>query len=632
DFVLQVSYAADKSEGDSNSDLNELLKVLDSKKFYLEIRPDKADTILVFVKLSDSALLKAVEDDEIKDWIYGVNNELLESKADIKNLSPAERLRIIYLILTSPISNGGCGITAQSGNWTHVKTILPVANYEIIQKQLKSTIFNISSFNTNENNKNINFILHYFGSKYAFYHYFLNTYINWLFPLTFIGFSLNLIFKNYSLIFTIVNLSWSIAFYLYWKLTQSKLVDQWGTKKISKVEIPMAENLTDNSILREPTYKKLIKQVFFLPLSLVFIGTLVGCQLFSFVVEIFLNEIYDGWLKSYLSLVPTVLLIVLVTIVTIFYNKFVSIYLKWEHHRTKSSYDYSNLIKTFIFNFLTSYMALLITSFIYLPFGFKLNDYLPDFSDHLTKYAGNITVKRSDFTVNQFRLGTQYQYFILTNQIVGLFMEFALPLILRKVLSHPKVKELLGKENDLLVDFQDNEKEKKFLTHVRKNLQLPDYDVNDDYRQLILQFGFLTMFGPVWSLGPLISLIINLIEQKLDYLKILSMVKSPVPDRSESIFPWDNCLKFLICVGSLTSVTISIMYNGDIVSSSSRSAVGIRWWKIVGPALIAEHLTVGIVKIGEIILDYYLSYLEENDVELEKDSDLSVRERYISSV
>jgi anoctamin-10 len=63
----------------------------------------------------------------VRDWIHGVRaaappketREALEAEP----LYEAERLRIIYQLITNPVAEGGAGITPKEGEWEDVDTI-----------------------------------------------------------------------------------------------------------------------------------------------------------------------------------------------------------------------------------------------------------------------------------------------------------------------------------------------------------------------------------------------------------------------------------------------------------------------------------------------------------------------------
>ena len=132
-------------------------------------------------------------------------------------------------------------------------------------------------------------------------------------------------------------------------------------------------------------------------------------------------------------------------------------------------------------------------------------------------------------------------YFIVTNQVIQLVLKYILPLGLRFVFNFIETK--IQKKPQLQTK-DDNPDESIWLHNVRLSLKLPEYNVDDDFRGLVLQFGYLIMFGPVWPLAPLVCIIFNLIFFKLDNFKLLNgkYFKPPVPRRVDSIHPWNLAL------------------------------------------------------------------------------------------
>ena len=51
----------------------------------------------------------------------------------------------------------------------------------------------------------------------------------------------------------------------------------------------------------------------------------------------------------------------------------------------------------------------------------------------------------------------------------------------------------------------------------------------------VLQFGFLTIFVAAFPLGPLFSLINNIIEIRMDSSKMITHLRRPLADRSPDI-------------------------------------------------------------------------------------------------
>ncbi|CDK25813.1 unnamed protein product [Kuraishia capsulata CBS 1993] len=599
DYVMKVAYETDKETKSPSAaaqmDLARLVKTLDVNGFSVNVRPDTFSTILVFIKLSDDLVSRLAKNSQAKDWIYGVTS----SESD--SISVAQKLRLIYDKLTGPKSEGGCEITIGEGNWNFVTAVLPLANYSQIiaeKERARAGLFK-GAFDTAQSA----FLLENFGSKYAFYFGFLTHYLKWLMVFSLVGVISNIFFGRFSKVYAVFNIAFAVSFYLFWKVKQTSLAREWGVENVGVVEISRASNASP-----DPEYKTLFKAFLFTPVALTSALTLFAYQMGCFFIEIFLTELYDGPGKGLLALVPTILLSIIVPIVTIVYTKVVNKYLNFESHQKKSTFHFSYIIKLFVINFLTSYMALIITAFIYLPFGYQVNPYLTHLGNHVHNYVSpRISVRQENYEINKLRLNNQYQFFVVTNQVVGCGLEFVLPVVLKKVFALPFVKSLTGANKVEEPVHKDDENEAELLEYVRNTLALPPLDINDEYRQLVLQFGFLALFGPIWSIGPLVSTIINIIQYKLDYLKLLGSVRTPIPDRADGIYPWDGILKFLISVGSIVSVAITLLYNHEIVSSASRPGSSSKWWFVAGVSLVVEHIVSFVISTGEKVISTYLT-------------------------
>ncbi|XP_076076765.1 anoctamin-1-like isoform X4 [Mytilus galloprovincialis] len=63
-----------------------------------------------------------------------------------------------------------------------------------------------------------------------------------------------------------------------------------------------------------------------------------------------------------------------------------------------------------------------------------------------------------------------------------------------------------------------------------------------EYLEMVLQFGFLTIFVAAFPLGPLFSLINNIIEIRMDSSKMITHLRRPLADRSPDIGIWYSVL------------------------------------------------------------------------------------------
>ncbi|CCH44808.1 Anoctamin-5 [Wickerhamomyces ciferrii] len=605
DFVLSVKYTVDEKGiplENSDGKFATLIKTLIKAGFYSQVRPGEDSTLLVFIKLNDSTLLKALKSFHLKDYLYGVNNSIDDDEQILEKLTTAEKLRTGYSIITDPEFEGGAGITAGSGQWEFVDKIIPLHDYEL-NKKLLDTWLKKPLIDEND----IATIKDIAGERVALYFGFVRFYTVWLVVPSVLGFLSYFFFKRYSAIFTFLNLFWAILFTNSWKKKENIYSITWNTKDSSLIEPKRSEfvgeveeldNVTGIKSPKFPSYKRSLRQLAFIPIALTFALVLLSYQFGCFFIEIFLNEIYQGSGKIFLSLVPTVLIVAFIPIITAVYTIFVDKFVAWENHETQTTHDRSVIQKQFVLNFLASYVPLIITSFVYLPFGHLVNPYLSFIYGYTNRY--NITINQSHFEINKDRLNQQFAYFAVTNQVVGFFVENIVPVVIRKVTEHFRK----SKEQNAAVALTDLPEEAEFLEQVRKQVTLPPFNVDDEYRELTIQFGYLALFGPVWSLSPIVSLISNWVEFRGDAYKLFNEAARPIPHKADSIDPWNKNLRGLTWFATLVAPAVTALFRQsdlyDVDSFSHlKSPVRLQPWTLLAIVLFSEHLLVALNFIVE---------------------------------
>lgn len=151
--------------------------------------------------------------------------------------------------------------------------------------------------------------------------------------------------------------------------------------------------------------------------------------------------------------------------------------------------------KQFVLNFMTSYMALLFTAFVYIPFGHILTPFLEFWRHTAQTITFSEKLPTQEFKINPARISNQMFYFTVTAQIVNFMTEVVVPYAKRQAFA--KAKEFKAKDS---VKHLDHPEETEFLERVRNECELEVYDVSGDYREMVMQFGkcITTVFqGPV---------------------------------------------------------------------------------------------------------------------------------------
>jgi hypothetical protein len=219
-------------------------------------------------------------------------------------VTEAERLRLTYLLITKPRTEGGAGITPKSGEWKGVESIFALHDHDFNKAWLKSIT---SKYFLDA--KDLTEIRDRFGEKIGFYFTFLQSYFLFLtFPAGF-GFCAWILLGQYSPIYVIINALWCIFFVEYWKKQETDLAVQWGVRGVSKIqhkrpafkhERIIKDPITGEDIKVFSPIKRLGRQLLQVPFAIaaaVLLGSLIaGC----FAIEIFISEVYNGPFKSYL--------------------------------------------------------------------------------------------------------------------------------------------------------------------------------------------------------------------------------------------------------------------------------------------------------------------------------------------
>jgi hypothetical protein len=256
-------------------------------------------------------------------------------------------------------------------------------------------------------------------------------------------------------------------------------------------------------------------------------------------------------------------------------------------------------------NFITSYLGIFLTAFVYVPFGTIIVPYLDVFSLTVKPFAENEkqleTPSPAQFTINPDRLRKQVFYFTVTAQIVNLGMELIVPYLKRRGMS--KLKKIQSERAaksagtppspatsgiPLSPVPDDSPEDAAFLARVREDAERDVYDVTQDLREMVLQFGYLSLFSVVWPLTAVSFIINNWFELRADALKICVEMQRPTPWRADTIGPWLDSLEFLTWMGSITTSALVYMFSNDGLGPDGHPS-SIKPWALLLTILVSEH-------------------------------------------
>lgn len=478
----------------------------------------------------------------------------------------------------------------------------------------------------------------------AYYFAFLQTYFTFLIFLAAFGFSTWVLLGYFSTIYAVVNCLWCVVFVEWWKRQEADLAIRWGVRNVSAIqekrrefehEKEFKDHITGETVRWFSAKKRLQRQLLQVPFALLAafaLGTLI-CTCFG--IEIFISEIYNGPFKSVLVFIPTALLTILVPTISTYLMDFAKRLTDFENYETHDAHDKAMISKVFVLNFITSYLGIFLTAFVYVPFASILVPYLDIFSLTVRPFAENETQMQppsaNNFNINPDRLRKQVIYFTVTAQIVSFALETVVPLVTRK--GTKKLKEIQSSRAEATsgaappASANDPPEETAFLARVRHEASLADYDVTSDLREMCIQFGYLSLFSVVWPLVPCSFLINNWIELRGDAFKITSECKRPNPERADSIGPWLDSLGFLSWLGSITTAAVVYMFSNDGVGPSGRPH-DIKLWALLLSVFASEHIYL-VVRLG---VRTVISKLDSENMRKERAEKYMVRKRYLEEM
>jgi hypothetical protein len=116
------------------------------------------------------------------------------------------------------------------------------------------------------------------------------------------------------------------------------------------------------------------------------------------------------------------------------------------------------------------------------PFGKRL---LPKLNNLLTAFPGFSHGQYIDsIAVDSVRLKQQVIYFAVAGQIFQAIEEYFVPYVTRKFFSEAR---RITHTSDETISTFDSAEEHPYLKRVRQDLELPEYDIYEDYEEMIIQ-------------------------------------------------------------------------------------------------------------------------------------------------
>uniref|UniRef100_A0A8C2GN52 Anoctamin n=1 Tax=Cyprinus carpio TaxID=7962 RepID=A0A8C2GN52_CYPCA len=460
-------------------------------------------------------------------------------------------------------------------------------------------------------------IREYFGEKIALYFAWLGFYTGWLLPAAVVGFIIflfgiwlmvtdvaaeelctsgdtfvmcplcnicrywnlssicytykaGLLFDNGGTVFFSIFMSlWAVTFLEYWKRTSSILSHRWDCSEFEEIEerprpefTALAPMTVRNPVTgaEEPYFPETQRlsrtltgnMVIILMIAIVLIF-LIAIILYRTILSIIIYRSQNGFFifsaGRIASLTGSMLNLLVILLLSRLYTYLAQILTRWEMHRTQTKYEDAFILKVFIFQFVNFY-----SSPVYIAF-FKGR-----FVGYPGKYNTLLGIRNEDCGASGclIELAQELLVIMVGKQVISNIQEFVLPK-LKAWWHRRKLKPAPSQE---VIDEPDSE---PGLSPWEANYQLLVCEgLFDEYLEMVLQFGFITIFVAACPLAPLFALINNWVEVRLDAQKFVCEYRRPVVERAQDIGIWLTILKFISYLAVITNAFL-IAFTSDFL-------------------------------------------------------------------
>nr|XP_058937577.1 anoctamin-6 isoform X2 [Kogia breviceps] len=373
-----------------------------------------------------------------------------------------------------------------------------------------------------------------------------------------------------TLVFAVFMGVWVTLFLEFWKRRQAELEYEWDTVELQQEEQARPEyearctHVVTNEITQEEeripftTWGKCIRitlcasAVFFW--ILLIIASVIGIIVYRLSVFIVfsakLPKNLNGTdpIQKYLtpqmatSITASLISFIIIMILNTIYEKVAIMITNFELPRTQTDYENSLTMKMFLFQFVNYYSSCFYIAF----FKGKFVGYPGDPVYWLGKYRN----EECDPGGCLLELTTQLIIIMGGKAIWNNIQEVLLPWVMNLI---GRCRTVSGAEKKTPRWEQDY--------HLQPMGKLGLFY---EYLEMIIQFGFVTLFVASFPLAPLLALVNNILEIRVDAWKLTTQYRRMVPEKAQDIGAWQPIMQGIAILAVVTNAMI-IAFTSDMI-------------------------------------------------------------------
>ncbi|XP_050821341.1 anoctamin-7 isoform X3 [Gopherus flavomarginatus] len=371
-----------------------------------------------------------------------------------------------------------------------------------------------------------------------------------------------------TIFFSIFMSLWAVTFLEYWKRMNATLAHRWDCSDFEDIEerprpqfTAMAPMTMENPITgaEEPYFPKRnrVKRVtaglmVIIMMIAVVVMFLISIILYRAIVSILVsrsgNFLFVASASRIASLTGSVVNLIFILILSKIYIALAHFLTKWEMHRTQTKYEDAFTFKVFVFQFVNFY-----SSPIYIAF----------FKGRFVGYPGHyktlLGIRNEDCGAGGclIELAQELLVIMVGKQVINNVQEIVIPK-LKGWWQKYKLRSKKRKSKEAQLGLaQQVPWESNYELLVCEGLF-------DEYLEMVLQFGFITIFVAACPLAPLFALLNNWVEIRLDAQKFVCEYRRPVAERAQGIGIWFYILEVITHLAVISNAFL-IAFTSDFL-------------------------------------------------------------------
>lgn len=356
--------------------------------------------------------------------------------------------------------------------------------------------------------------------------------------------------------FAIVMALWASFFLEFWKRRQAEIEYEWDVANFEEgeetvrpeYEASVSRRRTNPVTNREepyvPGWSKGFRYftsfsilLFFLALVLAAVFSVI---LYRIVMSAILYGNSESIIKTRASFISSIsaacINLVIILILNMFYQRVAYFLTELEQHRTLTEWEDAFTFKMFLFQFVNFYSSIFYIAFFKGKFVGRPGDYNRSLLDKRQEEC--------DPSGCLIELCIQLGIVMVGKQIINNVKEILIPKLMVWFRSRQSLKET---------------SEEKVYSRWEQDYNLasmPALGLFDEYLEMVIQYGFVTIFVAAFPLAPLFALLNNVIEIRVDAYKFTTQWKRPLAERAQDIGIWFGILRGISAIAVISNAAI----------------------------------------------------------------------------